>query len=144
MTPVGHQTSSVGEMNRWEADFVAVIERCWTNIRAMGSLVFAIVAYIVRSSCRVRLALEAAALRQQLAAFSNGSKLDPGSVDADRLFARRSGNCIQVGLIPVYSKKLEQLQNPTSKERTDCLRVLTKLKRYRGSRTVRCHSVGYL
>src|SRR5436190_3602070 len=41
-------------------------------------------------------------------------------------------------------KKLEQLQNPTSKERTDCLRVRTKSKRYRRSRTVRCHSVGYL
>lgn len=46
------------------------MEGCWTTIRAMASLVLAIVAYI---RCflvpRHRLALEAAALRQQLAVF---------------------------------------------------------------------------
>jgi putative transposase len=65
---------------------VAAVEGCSTNIRAMGSFLIAVVAYVralfVR---RHRLALEAAALRQQLAVFKRKQpRLRLGRVD--RLF----------------------------------------------------------
>ena len=52
------------------SSFIAAREGCSINIRAMGSLVIAVVTYIrALFVTRHRLALEAAALRQQLAVF---------------------------------------------------------------------------
>ena len=76
---MGHQNLICSKNQELDLGFVSSRWRCSTNIGAIGSLVLAILAYIRALFVpRHRLALEAAALRQQLA-VSNGSSLDPDS-----------------------------------------------------------------
>ena len=65
---------------------MAAIEDCSTTIRAMGSLTVAVLTYIrAFFVTRHRLALEAAALRQQLAVFKR-KQPRPALSRVDRLF----------------------------------------------------------
>lgn len=79
-------TSCRGENQQVGSGSLRTVQHCWNKIRAMGSLVLAIVAYIHAFLMpRHRLALEAAALRQQLAVFKR-KQPRPRLRRADRLF----------------------------------------------------------